>query len=152
MKKTIFTLLIVFLFFYSCKTTQEVPQPQPQETPEPVEVVEEIPKEIEVPEIPQKDEVKWDPNTPKNIEEFRAAWVATVANINWPSKPGLSTSEQQKEALELLDFLEEHNPWALKDMSERMLEAIQRGMWNNPSKETIEALKEIYKKSDNITE
>jgi cobaltochelatase CobN len=50
------------------------------------------------------------------------------------------------------DFLEEHNPWALKDMSERMLEAIQRGMWNNPSKETIEALKEIYKKSDNITE
>ena len=27
--------------------------------------------------------------------EFRAAWVATVANIDWPSKPGLST-EQQK--------------------------------------------------------
>lgn len=50
------------------------------------------------------------------------------------------------------DFLEAHNPWALKDMSERMLEAIQRGMWNTPSEETIEALKEIYKKSDNITE
>ncbi|MCL7764046.1 cobaltochelatase subunit CobN [Polaribacter sp. Z014] len=49
-------------------------------------------------------------------------------------------------------FIEEHNPWALKDMSERMLEAIQRGMWENPSEETIEELKEIYKKSDNITE
>ncbi|WP_299778811.1 cobaltochelatase subunit CobN [uncultured Formosa sp.] len=49
-------------------------------------------------------------------------------------------------------FVEEHNPWALKDMSERMLEAIQRGMWENPSEETIEALKALYKESDNITE
>lgn len=41
--------------------------------------------------------------------EFRAAWIATVANINWPSKPGLPVAEQKKEALELLDFLEKHN-------------------------------------------
>ena len=50
------------------------------------------------------------------------------------------------------EFIEEHNPWALKDMSERMLEAVQRGMWENPSKETIKQLKDIYKKSDAITE
>ncbi len=48
-------------------------------------------------------------NTPKAMREFRAAWVATVANINWPSKPGLSTEEQQKEAIALLDFLQQHN-------------------------------------------
>ena len=42
-------------------------------------------------------------------KEFRAAWVATVANINWPSKPGLSTSDQQKEAITLLDFLKDHH-------------------------------------------
>lgn len=41
-------------------------------------------------------------------KEFRAAWVATVANINWPSKPGLSTQEQQREAIALLDYLKEH--------------------------------------------
>jgi uncharacterized lipoprotein YddW (UPF0748 family) len=41
--------------------------------------------------------------------EFRAAWVATVANINWPSKPGLSTDEQKREAIELLDFLQQHH-------------------------------------------
>lgn len=46
---------------------------------------------------------------PKAQQEFRAAWVATVANINWPSKPGLSTEDQQKEALALLDFLKTHN-------------------------------------------
>ncbi|MCE3283095.1 MAG: hypothetical protein K0Q66_1832 [Chitinophagaceae bacterium] len=53
------------------------------------------------------------PDSPAKLpaaeREFRAAWVATVANINWPSKPGLSTEEQQKEALALLDFLKEHN-------------------------------------------
>jgi len=42
---------------------------------------------------------------PKVEREFRAAWVATVANINWPSKPGISTEDQKKEARELLDLL-----------------------------------------------
>ena len=47
--------------------------------------------------------------SPKAPAEFRAAWVATVANINWPSKPGLSTEKQQQEAIALLDFLKEHH-------------------------------------------
>ncbi len=47
--------------------------------------------------------------TPHTEREFRAAWVATVANINWPSKPGLSTKEQQDEAIALLDFLQENH-------------------------------------------
>ncbi len=46
---------------------------------------------------------------PMVSREFRAAWVATVANINWPSKPGLSTEQQQKEAIALLDFLQQHH-------------------------------------------
>lgn len=46
---------------------------------------------------------------PSVMKEFRAAWVATVANINWPSKPGLSTEQQQQEAIALLDFLQQHN-------------------------------------------
>ncbi|OQP53390.1 hypothetical protein A4H97_23360 [Niastella yeongjuensis] len=41
--------------------------------------------------------------------EFRAAWVATVSNINWPSRRGLTTEEQQREAIQLLDFLQSHN-------------------------------------------
>src|SRR5690606_30022614 len=45
----------------------------------------------------------------KAEREFRAAWIATVANINWPSKPGLSTEEQKKEALDLLNFLQQHH-------------------------------------------
>ncbi len=43
--------------------------------------------------------------TPSAEREFRAAWVATVANINWPSKPGLPVADQKREAVELLDLL-----------------------------------------------
>ncbi len=39
----------------------------------------------------------------KPEREFRAVWVATVGNIDWPSKPGLSTEDQQREALTILD-------------------------------------------------
>jgi uncharacterized lipoprotein YddW (UPF0748 family) len=35
--------------------------------------------------------------------EFRAAWVASVANIDWPSRPTLTTHEQQTELLTILD-------------------------------------------------
>ena len=35
--------------------------------------------------------------------EMRGVWVATVSNIDWPSKPGLSTDEQKRELLAILD-------------------------------------------------
>jgi uncharacterized lipoprotein YddW (UPF0748 family) len=35
--------------------------------------------------------------------EFRGVWVATVANIDWPSKPGLSAAQQQAELRAILD-------------------------------------------------
>ncbi len=40
---------------------------------------------------------------PQIPREFRAAWVATVANIDWPSKKGLSTADQKAEMLRILD-------------------------------------------------
>lgn len=35
--------------------------------------------------------------------EFRGAWIATVANIDWPKKPGLSVPELKGELAALLD-------------------------------------------------
>src|SRR5437868_13986191 len=35
--------------------------------------------------------------------EFGGVWVASVANIDWPSQPGLSTQEQKDELLGILD-------------------------------------------------
>lgn len=34
--------------------------------------------------------------------EFRAAWIATVDNIDWPSRPGLPASEQRRQLVSLL--------------------------------------------------
>ena len=41
--------------------------------------------------------------------EFRAAWIATVANIDWPSRPGLTSDKQQQELLVLFDKAVEMN-------------------------------------------
>lgn len=38
--------------------------------------------------------------------EFRAAWIATVSNIDWPSKPGLPAIQQQEEFSRRLDKLQ----------------------------------------------
>ena len=53
-------------------------------------------------------------DTPPPISrEFRAAWVATVANIDWPSRPGLSSSQQQSELLSIIEKAAELNLNAL---------------------------------------
>ncbi|HAK12321.1 MAG TPA: hypothetical protein DCO78_10430, partial [Chitinophagaceae bacterium] len=36
--------------------------------------------------------------------EFRGVWVATVENIDWPSRKGLSVEEQKAEYIRLLDM------------------------------------------------
>lgn len=40
---------------------------------------------------------------PPSPHEFRAAWVSTVANIDWPTRPNLSPAQQQAEAIAILD-------------------------------------------------
>ena len=40
---------------------------------------------------------------PAVAREFRGLWIATVNNIDWPSKPGLDSAAQQRELLSLLD-------------------------------------------------
>jgi len=44
------------------------------------------------------------PISPPPLREFRGVWIATVGNIDWPSKPGLSTADQKKELVALLDL------------------------------------------------
>ena len=46
---------------------------------------------------------------PPAPREFRGVWVATVSNIDWPSKPGLTTKQQQDEAVAILDRAKELN-------------------------------------------
>ncbi len=41
---------------------------------------------------------------PAPAREFRAAWVATVGNIDWPSRPGLDPEAQRREAVAILNL------------------------------------------------
>ena len=41
-------------------------------------------------------------------------------------------------------FFAESNPWALHAITERLLEAANRGMWEHPSSETLAALQDLY--------
>ena len=45
------------------------------------------------------------PAQPFPKTELRAAWIATVVNIDWPSKKGLNSVQQQQEYVRLLDLL-----------------------------------------------
>src|SRR4051812_18631713 len=40
---------------------------------------------------------------PEPPREFRGVWIATVDNIDWPSRPGLPADQQKAELLALLD-------------------------------------------------
>ncbi|APT84737.1 cobaltochelatase subunit CobN [Corynebacterium aquilae] len=42
------------------------------------------------------------------------------------------------------EFFEKSNPWALKDISERLLEAAERGLWEKPSDQALELLRNTY--------
>ncbi|MCS6793329.1 MAG: family 10 glycosylhydrolase [Oscillatoriaceae bacterium SKW80] len=45
--------------------------------------------------------------------EFRGVWVATVANIDWPSKRGLPVEQQKAELIQILDQMQALNMNAL---------------------------------------
>lgn len=45
------------------------------------------------------------PQIPSPPREFRGVWIATVSNIDWPSRRGLSAEAQKKELTDFLDKL-----------------------------------------------
>jgi len=49
-------------------------------------------------------------------------------------------------------FFAESNPWALHGISERLLEAAERGMWQHPDESMIDALREAYLRAEDDLE
>jgi cobaltochelatase CobN len=42
------------------------------------------------------------------------------------------------------DFLRRSNPWALRAIAERLLEAADRGLWEAPDDASLDLLREAY--------
>lgn len=83
-------LLPLFCLVGSCATMEPFPV-QPS-------AIRVCPVEDRSPECP--------PSAPR---EFRAVWIATVANIDWPTKPGLSAEQQKSEAIAILNRVQALN-------------------------------------------
>src|SRR5690606_4392786 len=119
--RTIAFLCLIVVIAVSCKSRKS--KELKAATPSPgVEVVKEkdpvlLPQTTATPvasapvkkaEEPKKEE-KIKVQLPEVPREFRAAWIATVANINWPSKRNLTSAQQKEEAIHLLDILKNNN-------------------------------------------
>lgn len=53
---------------------------------------------------------------------------------------------------EVQKFVQQHNPWALRDMAERLLEAEQRQLWNNVDPQLLDQLRAIAHGAEEILE
>jgi cobaltochelatase CobN len=53
---------------------------------------------------------------------------------------------------EVREFMQESNPWALRAISERLLEAADRGLWSEPEAEDLNALKQVYLEAEGLLE
>ncbi len=78
----------------------------PQQSPAPV-VTASVSGPIDAAATPAADDpihaLPPEQRPPPSPREFRAAWVATVANIDWPSRPGLPPAQWRAEASAMLD-------------------------------------------------
>jgi uncharacterized lipoprotein YddW (UPF0748 family) len=97
-RRRIVPFALTILLAAAC-TPPYVP-PEPAAAPAPVEAA-------PPPSVLAPDEMLPAPPAPARPDamprEFRAAWIATVGNIDWPSRPGLTSAEQQAELVTILD-------------------------------------------------
>ena len=53
---------------------------------------------------------------------------------------------------EMRQFFEQSNPWALRAIAERLMEAADRGMWQNAPEETLDELRRVYLQTEALLE
>jgi cobaltochelatase CobN len=61
-------------------------------------------------------------------------------------------TEQWLNDPEVLAFLRRSNPWALRDMTERLLEASHRGLWDGAKKEELAHLRQLLLEAEALVE
>ncbi|MDP9955566.1 uncharacterized lipoprotein YddW (UPF0748 family) [Epilithonimonas hungarica] len=100
-RSSFFQILLLAVFVVSCATkTKKITSKSGIKKPV-------VKTEVK---LPPKPIVKLDNiDLPEIKREFRAVWIASVANINWPSRNDLSVDQQKQEAIQLLNLLVDLN-------------------------------------------
>lgn len=100
-------LLLVMILAAGCSSTQEIvdkgTEPTTRKPPEPQKEDTVTIKEQVRPARADSVLTFHFTQVPPTPREFRGAWIATVSNIDWPSKPGLPVIRQKEELRAMMD-------------------------------------------------
>jgi uncharacterized lipoprotein YddW (UPF0748 family) len=109
MKVNKLNLVLLLSIFVSCSSTATaINNTKPVKNQNTTKPIHSVQKDSVVAKIPSTGEVV-KANLPEIKREFRGAWIASVANINWPSKNNLTVDQQKAEAISMLDMLKDNN-------------------------------------------
>lgn len=78
--------------------------------------------------------------------DYLFAYSATTKSVPDFMFEGIAESYLFDEKVQ--KFIQEKNPWALRDISERLIEASQRNLWQNVSQEMLDKLRSIAHESE----
>lgn len=109
MNRTHSVFFLIFLLIFSACSSRPKPKYTKKIPANKTTVVTKTIAPARTPEITKEREEELRLDLPEVPREFRAVWIASVANINWPSRQNLSVEQQKNEAVALLDFVEENN-------------------------------------------
>ncbi|MGF1479109.1 MAG: cobaltochelatase subunit CobN [Cyanophyceae cyanobacterium] len=82
--------------------------------------------------------------------DYLFAYDATARCVEDFMYQGVAEAYLLDEAVQ--KFIQQKNPWALRDMAERLLEAHQRGLWQNIERETVDKLRAIVHQAEGAVE
>lgn len=82
--------------------------------------------------------------------DYLFAYDATAACVEDFMYQGVAQAYLFDETVQ--QFVRDKNPWALRDMAERLLEANQRGLWQSMDSQTLEQLRAIAHQAEGVVE
>ncbi|WP_186757102.1 glycoside hydrolase family 10 protein [Echinicola salinicaeni] len=102
------SILAMALMMSACSVfnkTSQSPGPTPAPTEKATKPISNNPKDPQ----PEAETAEALPAFSAPNREMRGVWIATVANIDWPSSGNDSFEKQQRDFIQILDFYRQHN-------------------------------------------
>ncbi|GAB3660071.1 hypothetical protein GCM10028791_33830 [Echinicola sediminis] len=103
---------VALVLLGACVASKKSPTPQPVPPAPPAPQEHEVSKPVTDEKVPDAVEEHASENFPEFVapqREMRGVWIATVANIDWPSSGTDSFEKQKQDFLQILDFYKQHN-------------------------------------------
>lgn len=82
--------------------------------------------------------------------DYLFAYHATVGCVEEHMYQGVAAAYLFDPAVQA--FIQDKNPWALRDMAERLLEAHQRSLWQEVDREMLEKLRSLVHQAEAVIE